>query len=189
VPSFPVPSTANKVLTSDELDALLEDSAGDIALARHKAYEAGLDPQQIMAVEIQAARRQAEQQFQTSKQHAEQQFQAMTKAQQGINQHNAMNAMPNGLSGGLQIAATQLNYQFTPAVTVSPLTVVATRKIDRLIEQLPLRVLAKIARITFVHGNPMMFTVAYLDGHRAEFTDIENFPSDADVAKVLVELP
>jgi DNA-binding GntR family transcriptional regulator len=115
-----------------------------------------------------------------------------------VAQQNSVNMAPASLSPAMwdQMAFNQQKLSQAMAdgvinstITVVPLSVVATRKIDQLIAQLPLRVLAKIARINFINGNPMMFSVAYLDGHRVEFLDIEKFPSDADVAKVLIELP
>lgn len=115
--------------------------------------------------------------------------QQVVQAQQALNQQ-ALNKLAHWhLNGPMGVSGAQYNLTPSPVVAVAPMTVVATRKIDQLIEQLPLRALAKIARISFHTGDPMMFVVAYMDGHRCEFVDIEKFPSDSDVAKVLIELP
>jgi hypothetical protein len=75
------------------------------------------------------------------------------------------------------------------AVNVSmPLLVVARRRIDQAIDQLPLRALARIKQISFFDISPMCFVVYYTNDLITEFEDVEGFPSDEQLARILLDL-
>jgi hypothetical protein len=62
---------------------------------------------------------------------------------------------------------------------------------QRACEQLPLRLAHKISEIRFGPDgvtNPR-FEVVYMGGKVIEFDDVDNFPSDADIARIALECP
>ena len=75
------------------------------------------------------------------------------------------------------------------AVNVSvPLTVAARHRIDRVIDVLPFRALVRIQHISFVGEDPMRFVVYYEGGRLTEFADVDIFPSDEQIARILLDL-
>lgn len=76
-----------------------------------------------------------------------------------------------------------------PAVSVSvPLTVAARQRIDRAIAKLPMRALERIKQISFFDISPMCFVVYYTNDLITEFEDVEGFPSDEHLARILLDL-
>jgi hypothetical protein len=93
-------------------------------------------------------------------------------------------------SQAMQAAAWQsAGHGHLPAVSVSvPLTVAARHRIDRAIDKLPMRALARIKQISFIDAAPMCFVVHYTNDLITEFEDVEGFPSDEHLARILLDL-
>ena len=107
-------------------------------------------------------------------------------ANQAQNTHTLSD--PARFIGGLGAMSQQ--YHPAPAISVVPLLEVARSKIEALISQLPMKVLAGISRIEFFdHVKPMMFVVTYTNQRTLEFTDLDAFPSDAVVARIILDAP
>jgi hypothetical protein len=77
----------------------------------------------------------------------------------------------------------------THTVTVVPIAQVTRAKIDKLLEQLPMRVIVGISSVNFYSEEPMRFTVVYTNMRVLEFNDIDDFPSAAHVSRVLLDSP
>lgn len=67
----------------------------------------------------------------------------------------------------------------------------STVAISKLAEALPFRVLRQIERVTFGPQGveDMAYEVVFKSGQIVRFTDIDKFPSEADVARVCLEAP
>lgn len=81
-------------------------------------------------------------------------------------------------------------------LSIDPLTTKAAAKIARALEQIPMRMAAKILRIAFVvkyaagtHDQTQVFVVTYANNATLEFGDIDMFPTDADIARIALECP
>lgn len=71
----------------------------------------------------------------------------------------------------------------------SPLHRKTSNALDKLVEALPHRVLANIECMEFFAGR-MAYVITYKGGHEEEFGDnIDAFPSEADVARVILVCP
>lgn len=105
--------------------------------------------------------------------------------QQNIGQLNSMNSAAQW--GQLQ----QAQVPTTVVVTMSPLAEVAQRKIRKLIDQLPMKVISRIHLIE-LHDlglNTYKFVVTYTDFRTQDFCNVDEFPSPADVSLVLLGTP
>jgi hypothetical protein len=120
---------------------------------------------------------------------------------QSMAQAQYTNALGQSASGGLgmgaQAAAAQWphgnQYHTMPALTVvaseQPLVAKARSRINRLIEQLPMKAAARILTVQLYDGSEgLKFVVTYRDGHTLAFFNVDEFPSDADVSRVLLDL-
>jgi hypothetical protein len=74
---------------------------------------------------------------------------------------------------------------------MSPLTEIARRKINQLIDQLPMKVISRIHLIELYDmGNgSFKFVVTYTDFRTQDFCNVDEFPSPADVSLVLLGTP
>lgn len=106
-----------------------------------------------------------------AQQHLQQNWQAQAAQQWIAAQHSAVKA------------------NLPPAVVVIPLSEVSRTRIAKLLDQLPLRVVAGILRIEFYNTEPMRFVVTYANLRELEIYDIDAFPSDEHVARIVLDSP
>jgi hypothetical protein len=108
--------------------------------------------------------------------------------QQKIGQMNSMNSAaqwPPASSGTISRPPV------TVVASMSPLAEVAKRKIRRLIDQLPLKVISRIHLIELhdMGTGSFKFVVTYTDFRTQDFCNVDDFPSPADVSLVLLGTP
>jgi hypothetical protein len=74
---------------------------------------------------------------------------------------------------------------------MSPLAEVAKRKIRKLIDQLPMKVISRIHLIELhdMGTGSLKFVVTYTDFRTQDFCNVDEFPSPADVSLVLLGTP
>jgi hypothetical protein len=128
-----------------------------------------------------------------------------------LNAQNAQNALNNQSLANVpnqqwyhnQIARSQLaaaqaqpltssHYHEThvrSVVSVYPIEHIAREKITRCCREFPMGLLAKINAISlaFTDTGTMYFVVQYASGRRADFTEVDEFPTDADMARIALE--
>ena len=112
-----------------------------------------------------------------------------------------LNMAGQGLSMGTSAAAAQwLNQsqsnmaaqQASSAASVHPLATKAHQQMARASEALPMRVAARISRIEFhsePRSRPMVFIVIFDNGRTLEFDDVDKFPADEHIARIVLECP
>jgi len=92
-------------------------------------------------------------------------------------QAQAVNAYQNVLGAAQQA---------TPFVTVQPMRVFIEARTKILVDQLPFRVLARISRLEF--GTDRI-TVCFDNMRELELTDVDRFPSDEHISRILLDAP
>jgi hypothetical protein len=61
---------------------------------------------------------------------------------------------------------------------------------DEAMRKLPWRIARHIQSLAFWHDEPQLrFEIVFDNGHKLEFTDVDRFPSDADIAQIALECP
>lgn len=115
------------------------------------------------------------------------QAQAQAQALAAQQQWTTMQAQTQA---GLQAAQAFRPDPLVPLVRVQPRVTKARGKIERMVEVLPIRICAKILSIEFYdHIVPMRFVITFTNQRTLEFDDVEEFPSDAHVARIALECP
>jgi hypothetical protein len=76
--------------------------------------------------------------------------------------------------------------QSTPYVAVQPLRVFIEARTKILVDQLPFRVLARISRLEF--GTDRI-TVCFDNMRELELHDVDKFPSDEHISRILLDAP
>ncbi|HXI60969.1 MAG TPA: hypothetical protein VNO55_33140, partial [Polyangia bacterium] len=117
---------------------------------------------------------------------------AMTQARQA--QIAANVTAHQALANAQQANAYQSAYQHvlgaarqsTPFVTVQPLRVFIEARTKILVDQLPFRVLARISRLEFGTDRIM---VCFDNMRELELTDVDKFPSDEHISRILLDAP
>jgi len=105
-------------------------------------------------------------------------------AQKALQQANALNAYNQGPgSGWLPLGPAR---EATPFVTVQPLRVFIEARTKLLVDQLPYKVTARIARLEFTEDR---ITVCYDNMQHLELFDVDRFPSDEHIARILLDSP
>ena len=114
---------------------------------------------------------------------------AMTQARQAQiaanvtaqwNSAQAANASQNFL-GAAQQAREPL-----PFVTVQPMRVFIEARTKILVDQLPFRVMARIARVEFTTDRVI---ICYDNMRQLELFDVDKFPSDEHISRILLDAP
>lgn len=114
----------------------------------------------------------------------------------GIDQLNQLRNL--GLNAQGQVWSAQQAQYFNAAtaavitaiVSVYPVDVVGRAKIDACCKQLPMRLLHKINSIVLASNtntNELYFELRYTNGHTVTFSDVDAFPTDADIAMIALE--
>ena len=118
--------------------------------------------------------------------------------QSAIAQQIQANQVQHNLTAqGLQAAwANQANQaqtnQTAPAVSMAALSTKASQKISRALDLLPVNLCAHIVCIEFWRSSfeaPARFTVAFTNGHKVSFDDVDNFPAEEHIARIALECP
>jgi hypothetical protein len=103
----------------------------------------------------------------------------------------ALSNLPQQWNQGLA-AQANLAQQSSVVLSIGPMGHKATRQMNRVCDELPMRVAAQIERIEF-HGGPgittMVFVVKYINGHKLEFEDVDAFPAAEHIARIVLECP
>jgi hypothetical protein len=56
--------------------------------------------------------------------------------------------------------------------------------------KLPWRIARHIQSLAFWYDEPQLrFVLVFDNGHKLEFTDVDRFPTDADIAQIALECP
>ena len=105
-------------------------------------------------------------------------------AQRALQQLNALNAYNQGPgSGWMPLGPAR---EATPFVTVQPLRVFIEARTKLLVDQLPYKVTARIARLEFTEDRIL---VCYDNMQHLELFDVDRFPSDEHIARILLDSP
>ena len=167
VPSLPVLSTVND----------------EISQVSREAWEQQLARSRVLAQVMQAQA------------HAQAQAQAMqAQAQAQAMQANAFNFIANG---SFKLSAQGLGAQISfgapaPMYSCPGLLSKVQAKTSRALDQLPMGICAHINRIDFYPNSfksPMRFTVVFDNDHTVSFDDVDDFPSEAHIARIALECP
>lgn len=112
--------------------------------------------------------------------------QGLNAAAQGYNQ-NLRNLQ--ALQGVLpQQHYHQQQPRITSILTAFPLTALANDKINKCVAQLPLRLAQKITSISLAtEGDDLFFVIKYTNDREIRFNEVDEFPSDADIARIALE--
>lgn len=115
-----------------------------------------------------------------------QMIQGVLANQQNIGQLNSMAAAQQW-----GVPSSALKPPVTVVASMSPLAEVAKRKIRRLIDQLPMKVISRIHLIELhdMGTGSFKFVVTYTDFRTQDFCNVDEFPSPADVSLVLLGTP
>lgn len=73
-----------------------------------------------------------------------------------------------------------------PFVTVQPMRVFIEARTKILVDQLPFRVLARIARVEFTTDR---IVICYDNMRQLELFDVDTFPSDEHISRILLDAP
>lgn len=94
--------------------------------------------------------------------------------------------------GGLLHQGSTIAEPPSLVVQVAALHTKVQRQITQLIDRLPMTIVVHIDTVSFSRasaGQPHRFVVVFDNQHALELTDINNFPSDKDLAQVALECP
>jgi hypothetical protein len=115
---------------------------------------------------------------------------AMSQGYQGVHGLQAQQAMQAQAQHAMQAQAFA---QQSPMVSHSPINFKVTDKITECTRQLPMALAAKIHMIAF-YTDPYRFVVVFKDKpemipQKLVFDDVDDFPSDAHIARIALECP
>ncbi len=77
----------------------------------------------------------------------------------------------------------------SPALTIIPAAEKARAKLNKLLDQIPMRLAANIRDIDFYDRGPARFVITYTNTHTLEFENVDEFPTDTDIARIALECP
>lgn len=131
-----------------------------------------------------------------------------TNALQNALRNDLHNALSSAGRGALQTSASwlsqqaqgaQLHGQFHPTgydtrkILADRTNIVVHKchaRIDKLVEALPMKLAGRISEIRLEQsGNNYAFVVIFEGGHELTFENVDEFPTDADLARIALEAP
>jgi hypothetical protein len=101
--------------------------------------------------------------------------------QQSVNMWNAQNVYQKNTALGPAL--------LTPAASLDPMRIAFDERVKRLTVQLSLRALSRIVRVEYMKEVPPRIVIRYDNMRELDLFDVENFPSDEHISRILLELP
>ena len=75
-------------------------------------------------------------------------------------------------------------------IGVKPVTLKAEKALVRMTEALPFSVVARITRVGFQHiDRHLFFTVVFESGQSITFDNVDTFPTEADIGRIVLSCP
>lgn len=101
--------------------------------------------------------------------------------QQSVNMWNAQNVYQKNTALGPAL--------LTPAASLDPMRIAFDERVRRLTVQLSLRALSRIVRVEYMKEVPPRIVIRYDNMRELELLDVEHFPSDEHISRILLDLP